>query len=144
MTPDADYQLKKSFVLVVADEFMKLDRVAAEHRPAQQIEQLEQRSKRLARTGVDQAFNDCMEMLQGLDSVSVNRLNRRLQELNLPSLGDVQRLFSKKYAAVLKRGRIRTETEFYLLRNVLDAPQTSPADREKVALLLEAYEFGRQ
>jgi hypothetical protein len=48
-----------------------------------------------------------MEASADLAAASVVRLDERLQSLELPTLGGLQWAFSKKYAAVLKRARIR-------------------------------------
>jgi hypothetical protein len=53
----------------------------------------------------------------------------------------LRRRYSKGYAKIVKRARIKNETEYYLVRNVLDDPtEKTPEERELLEKMLSGYE----
>jgi len=71
----------------------------------------------------------------------VIKLDEQLRNRRIVTLSELRRRYSKKYAAIVKRGHIKTDTEYHLIRNVLGDPTTKTADeREVLQNLIADYE----
>jgi len=92
------------------------------------------RSKALE--GLKQAVNDTVEELSGRPAEYVNRLDAALREKGLLTLSEVRRRYASSYKRMLKRGKINTETEYYLSAAIL-ADVSSLATGEERALLAQ-------
>jgi len=64
-------------------------------------------------------------------------LDRRLRDAGLPTLSDIRARFGKALDRICRRGAIRNEDEFYLVRNAADLPGEHQATLWN---LIEAYE----
>ncbi len=98
------------------------------------------RSKALQ--GTRQAVNDVVEDLSGLNAEGVKLLDEALQSAGVLTLSEVRRRYSAAYQRILRRGKIRTETEYYLV-NGLVVDQTSaltPEERQNLQGMISAYE----
>ena len=63
--------------------------------------------------------------------------------LSVVTLAELRRQYSKSYARIMKRGQIKNETEYYLLRNVLFDPTEKTSDERKLLRgLISDYEGG--
>lgn len=87
------------------------------------------------------AIGDMAEMSRSLSDDDAADLNRRLVEAGLPDLAAMQRRFDRKVARILKRGSIKSETEYYAITSTLDG--ADDAEREKLEELIGAYEIGQ-
>ena len=90
------------------------------------------RSKALE--GLKQAVNDTVEELSGQSLEYVQRLDAALRENGILSVSEVRRRYALSYKRIMKRGRIKNETEYYLIAGVL-ADYSSLASTEERALL---------
>ena len=61
-----------------------------------------------------------MEETQNVSLENVRTTDVALQSMGLPTLTEVRLLFWKRISAILERGRVRSEREYHLLRNVVD------------------------
>lgn len=98
------------------------------------------RSKALQ--GTRQAVNDVVEDLIHLNAEDVKLLDEVLQSADVLTLSEVRRRYSASYQRILRRGKIKTETEYYLV-NGLVVDQTSaltPAERQSLQGMISAYE----
>ncbi|MEV4933093.1 hypothetical protein, partial [Sphingobium sp. LSP13-1-1.1] len=68
----------------------------------------------------------------------VAKCNSELSEKGLPTLTEVRARFSKVVQRVVRQGRIKTDDEFYALRN---AVEQQGINAEILWPLLEAYEI---
>ena len=96
------------------------------------------RSKAL--DGLKQAVNDTVEELSGRPAEFVQRLDAALRERGLLTHSEIRRRYASSYKRILKRGKINTETEYYLVAGIL-ADFSSLATSEERALL-EQLESG--
>ncbi len=95
----------------------------------------------MALRGLRQAINDCVEASWHFDPAKVATLDAELINRGIITLSEIRRRYSRGYTEVLKRGRIRNDTEFYLLQHVINDPtEKSPEERELLAKLLSDYE----
>ena len=68
-------------------------------------------------------------------------MDSELRSRGLITLAELRRRYSKDYKKIITRGRIKNETEYYLLRNVLDDPtEKTPEEREMLEKLISDYE----
>jgi hypothetical protein len=63
-------------------------------------------------------------------------------ERSSSTLSEVRRRCSKKYLQILKRGAIRSETEYYLVKGIVDGGGIEPGAKESIQLqsMLNDYE----
>ncbi|MDW3518075.1 hypothetical protein NQ356_25640, partial [Escherichia coli] len=75
------------------------------------------------------------------DPVKVAKLDAELISRGIITLSELRKRYSRGYANILKRGRIKNDTEFNLLQNVINDPtEKSPDELELLAKLLSDYE----
>ncbi|WP_298276482.1 hypothetical protein [uncultured Bradyrhizobium sp.] len=112
-----------------------------EQQPPAVLEAMEKRSPRMAFQGLRQAINDCVERSSFFDPVEVAKLDAELISRGIITLSELRKRYSRGYANILKRGRIKNDTEFNLLQNVINDPtEKSPDELELLAKLLSDYE----
>lgn len=98
------------------------------------------RSKALE--GTRQAVNDALEELADLTPDNVAVVDEALGAAGLVSLSELRRRYSSTYQRILRRGSIKTETEYYLVNGlVVDlASNLTAAERERLQVMVRAYE----
>jgi hypothetical protein len=131
----------KDFLSFYAERYLKVEGLPPEKQPMASLEALENRSRKMAFTGLRQAINDCVEMSFHFDHTEVEKLDSQLRSRGIVTLSELRRRYSKGYAAIAKRGQIKSETEYYLVRNVLaDPTEKSPEERELLEKMVSDYE----
>jgi hypothetical protein len=137
-----EYQELNAFVDMYATHFRKIDPGSESHptNVGKRIVAAVGISKALA--GLRQAVNDCLEGLQDLTPMEVQQLDTALREVGIVTLTELRRRHSRKYKAVLKRGAVRDETEYYMVKAVLDERTDALSATELATLggMLLAYE----
>lgn len=83
------------------------------------------------------AINDIIEMTDSWPQERVAATDLSLQEHGLPTLTEMRRRFSKLVQRAVRRGSIKDEVEYYVVRN---AAELTEDDGERLWLLLAAYE----
>jgi hypothetical protein len=105
------------------------------------LEAAEKKSLKKAFQGLRMTINDIVEETFHFSPAEVEKLDSELRSRGMITLYELRRRYSKDYAKIMKRGQIRNETEFYLLRNVLDDPtEKTPEERELLEKLISDYE----
>jgi len=138
--PKIEYaQLRKFFEFYVA-RYVNVSGLPPEAHPIACLEVLEQKDKGMARVGLRQAINDCVERSFHFDHKEVERLDSELRARGIVTLSELRRRYSKAYAKIKKRACIKSDTEYYLIRNVLDDPTEKSAD-ERALLEKMAFEY---
>jgi len=133
---DADYQALKACCAHILGLSLPPDLVELFHRSAADQEV---RSPARARSEIQAAINDCLEATSDLQGAELQTLDRDLAALNLPTLSALRGRFWNRVAAAIKRGKIRNDTEYYAIRNVVETPQFEPQS-EAIWAMLTAYE----
>lgn len=97
------------------------------------------RSKALE--GLRQAANDTVEMLFDRKLDDIVALDAVLRGAGVLTLSEVRRRYSSTLAKVLKRGTIRSDTEYYLVAGILTDQSSliNDAERERLELLVQVY-----
>lgn len=99
-----------------------------------------ERSRRAA--GLKMAVNDDLSHVKYYTETQRAAINRRLAAAKLPSLRTLQIGFKRKHVQILKRGTIRNEEEYYIVREILsdvsfDIPARDRLSLEKLAVKFE-------
>jgi hypothetical protein len=136
-----EYDKVKAFYAFFVERRFKLEGLPPEAHPIACLEMLEKMSSTMARDGLRQAVNDCITMASGWHHTEVEKFDSELRSRGIVTLSEMRRRFSKSYAAILKRARIKNETEYHLIRNVLDdTAEKAAEERDALAKLISEFE----
>jgi hypothetical protein len=91
------------------------------------------RSKALE--GLRQAVADTVENLQGRTHEDILNLDALLHKRGLPTFSEMRRRYASAYKRILKRGKLKTETEYYLIAGVLSDVSSLVNDDERLLLI---------
>lgn len=98
----------------------------------------EERSIATARKGLAMALGDIVEMTAGFPSADVAAIDTALRAEGGITLTEVRARFWTRVRRILEKGTVRGETDYYALRNVVEALSE---DEQAVGWsLLAAYE----
>lgn len=135
------YAKMKDFLSFYAERYLKAEGLPPDKQPIANLEALEKKSMKMALNGLRQVINDCVEMSLHFDHEEVEKLDSQLRSRGIVTLSELRRRYSKSYAKIMKRGQIKNETEYYLVRNVLHDPtEKSPEERKLLEELISDYE----
>ena len=139
---EREYARLNAFLDLYATHVMKIDPADPAHptNTGQRIVAAVGKSKALV--GLRQAVNDCLEGMHDLGNAQNAQLDAMLRQSGVVTLTELLRTHSRRYQAILKRGRVRNETEYYMVKAVLDDGIAGLAEAEKVRLgsMLLAFE----
>jgi hypothetical protein len=98
--------------------------------------------KSRALQGTRQAVNDIIQELSDVDIETVQAFDGALRAQGIPTLSELRQRYSSAYRAILRRNRIKTETEYYLVKELVDdlASTIPEEERLKCTDMLERYE----
>jgi len=113
------------------------DLLTLDTNPLAVLDRMATKTPAKARSGLGMAIGDLVEFTSGWPASDVTTCNRALSQLGLPTLSEVQARFSRSVQRVVRRGRIKSDEEFYSVRN---AVEQQGADSATLWPLLEAYE----
>lgn len=131
MTPTADYTDMKAFLRFFAERFLDQRMATAHDRPMAVLERQEQESPERAASGLRMAVNNCMEISAPWPLSQIVALDAEMHAKGLLSLSHVRSRVWGRYAAMLKRGHVRSGDELAVAQAVL-------ADRSLAQALPEA------
>jgi hypothetical protein len=142
--PKIEYaQLRKFFEFYVA-RYSNVSGLPPEAHPVARLALLEGKSKSIARVGLRQAINDCIEESIRLDPADVRKLDIDLQALGIVTLSEVRRQYDARFARIRDRGEIRNETEYYLVRNILlDRAEKTPEEQSLLTKMIDDFESSK-
>ena len=95
--------------------------ISWENRPDAVLSAFEQQSMAIAREGVRQGRGDIIEETQGLSLQQIAAADAALAAEGLPTLSQVRVQFWGKIANIMQREKVRSEDEYYALRNALES-----------------------
>lgn len=92
-----------------------------------------------ARQGLEMMIGDFVEGTAHLSMEEVDRLDTIFCRQKLPTLSSIRARFMKQIKSIVKRGIIRSEKEYYLIRNAIEgAPEQ--CEQPQLWAMLAAYE----
>lgn len=136
-----NYQKMKEFLSFFSERFFHAEGLPPEHRPLAVLETLEKKGKKAASRGLSQAINDCIEMSRHMNFDAVKQLDSELRKCGTITLSELRKQYSKEYAKIVKLGRIKIETEYYLVRSMLDDTSVKMADTERELLEKMLFDY---
>ena len=90
-----------------------------------------------ARKGLSLAIGDIIELTSRWSVSEMASIDAELTDAGLPTLSTIRLRFSKAVGSIIRRGRIRNEAEYYLVRNAADVDAER---RELLFGLLDTWE----
>jgi hypothetical protein len=139
---DSEYQELKKFLGFYFEYLARKVDMPAALSPVPLLESFEQKSMAKARMGLQQAINDIVEETSHWGPKKIAIVDSALAELEIISLTEIRRRYSRKYLSLLERGVIRTETEYYFVKGIVDGGSIEPGatESEKLQAMLYVYE----
>jgi hypothetical protein len=138
---ELDYAKMKEFLSFYAERYLRADGLPPDKQPIASLKALERKSMKMAFNGLRQAINDCVEASLHFDHAEVEKLDSQLRSRSIVTLSELRRRYSKSYAKIVKRGQIKNETEYYLVRNILyDPTEKAPDQFQQLQRLISDYE----
>ena len=93
-------------------------------------------------SGVRQGVNDLLHMAESWSLEKSERVDTALAARRLPSVDEMQAILHQKHTRILKRGRIVTDEEFYIVKELVSdlTSELSKAQRRRLDAMLHRYE----
>ena len=126
----ADYEPLKAFFAWMSD------RILQSRTPVEALERFEVQSMARARQGLGMAIGDIVEMTEAFLPGQVAEIDAALAADGLITLSAARARFGRTIRTIVKRGRVRSEGEYYALRNAVDS-MNGPEQAEAWRLLAE-------
>jgi hypothetical protein len=134
--PSEYMQLRSWFSHMVPKVFPS-DLLTPDTHPIAILDAMAVKTPAKARSGLGMAIGDILEFTSDWPTSDVTACDHELSQSGLPTLSAVRARFSKLVQRVVRRGQIKSEDEFYALRN---AVEQQCADSASLWPLLAAYE----
>jgi hypothetical protein len=111
----------------------------AESHPIAVLDAMVRKSPALARQGLEMMIGDFLEATSDLSRDEIAALDTEFRQAGLPTLSNIRAPFMKQIKSIAKRGLIRSEQEYYLVRSAVEG---TTEDKEQLRLweLLAAFE----
>lgn len=132
-----EYEQLREWVAVVWPVVFSGIEIAPEANPITVLDQIAAKSSAKARQGLAIGISDVIEDTMDWDQTAIADLDRRLLAADLPTFSDLRARFARVIQTILRRGRITSEREYYVVRN---AVERSGPDEERLWQMLAAYE----
>jgi hypothetical protein len=138
---DDEYAELRGFFEAFSAKYFPKNNLPADRQPLALLAVLEKAGRATALRQLRQMVTDCVEMARALPEDEAHRFDLELTERGIVGLAAMRRRYSRSYRQVLKRGEIRTEDEYRLVRAIADDSTDIPTDeRAVVEGMLRAYE----
>ena len=138
-----DYDQLKLFYQVVVGVIFEPRHIEGDANPIRVLGRMEKESRTLAAKGLRLGISDAISQLRDERPETIAALSAKLEEAGAPSIEMIRAYLSKKWAAIVKRGSIETDEQFYLVRELVDDPGLTSMPRDRLNHMLEVYEAKR-
>lgn len=93
-------------------------------------------------TGLKQAINDVIEATRPWSAEKVVAFNTECAARGVLTLSELRRRYSGRYKSIVQRGRLRSDTEYYLVMGVLAdvSQEESDSERQQLQQMVSEYE----
>jgi hypothetical protein len=116
-----DYEKFKLFIKVFYESYETQSYIKPEHHPLLELARIQkEHGLANAKRGLMMGINDMIEKTADWRPDQVAEANAKFSAAGTFTLSEIRQRYSKKYLQILKRGVIRSETDYYLLKGVLD------------------------
>ena len=137
-----NYEKLKIFLGRFTDWYWSRPGMPPEVHPLFVLEATERTSLSNAKSGLQTAVNDMVEDTANWTPEAVAEADAKFAAAGTFTLSEVRRRYSKKYLQILKRGVVRSETEYYLLKGIRDGGgmETGATEGQQIEALMAAFE----
>ena len=97
----------------------------------------------MARSGLGMAINDTLEMSWDMPAEEVQAIDAEFKSEGILTLSELRRRYSRQFKALLKRGRIRNEVEYYLVTGIIASFTGNAKEDERKRLEALVSDFAR-
>lgn len=139
-----DYQSLKDFIDRHFEWHVPRYPTTPPESPSQFLGTIEATSLANAKEGLLMALNDMVEDTSNWTPQQVAEADARFKAAGTLTLSEVRRRYSKKYLQILKRGVIRSEIEYYLVKGIVDGDGIEPGATEAAQLQAMLSDFEAQ
>lgn len=135
------YQKDKILFATYVEEVLQKGPVSALS-ALEALDRMEAESESKARKGLDMALNDLVEATERWAYRAVAEFDKLLQSKGGATLSEMRVRRSRSYKALVKKGRIDRESDYYLVKGVLEGGSESLSADSLVSLrsMLVQYE----
>ncbi|MBB5353889.1 hypothetical protein HNR46_004153 [Haloferula luteola] len=126
-----EFPALKAFFVAWWERFPVEIEMPAEHRPVAVLERFEKESMSKARSGLGMAISDTLEMSWDMPREEIEAVDTDFVARGILPLSELRRRYSRQYRAILKRGRIRDEEDYYLVTGILASFTGDATDEER-------------
>jgi hypothetical protein len=114
----------------------------SEYSPLKILTNWEKRSKSIAKKGLKIGLTDSITMSMDMSTEMKNEINDNLIIKGLPGYYQLISIIKDTFQKVLKRGKVKSLDEYYILKELLDdpAPDVSEEERTQIFSLLNDFE----
>jgi hypothetical protein len=142
MSPVREREFEKlaAFIDYHATQFGRIDPTSPTHPTSSLAEIVGKVGKSKALEGLRQAANDIIESLSASSQEEVSRIDDELRAAGIVTVSELLVNHSRLFQKILKRGSIRNETEYYLVKGIVDGTAVSPQQVQKLFAILSEFE----
>ena len=140
ITP-AEYQSLKAFWVAWEARFPITTDLPPEHHPLAVLERFEKESMAKARSGLGMAISDTLEMSWDMPAEEIQAIDAEFKARGILPLSELRRRYSRQFKAIIKRGKIRNEEEYYLIAGILASFTGDAIDEERQQLEMLVSNF---
>ena len=129
------------FLGFFVDTFVNADgHIGPEVHPLTFVNQMMATAPKRVLSGLKMAVGDCLESSDHWSPDKVQETDASMRAAGVVTLSEMRRRYSRRFKAILTRGKIRSEEEYYLVKAI--ATDTVPPTEQAVAVrsLLAAFE----
>lgn len=138
---DDSYRKDKILFVTYVEEVLQRGPVSALS-ALEALDRMESESASKARKGLDMALNDIVEATERWAYRAVAEFDRLLQSKGGTTLSEMRVRISRSYKALIRKGRIDRDSDYYLVKNVLEGASNSLSAESLISLrsMLVLYE----
>jgi hypothetical protein len=115
-------------------------RLPEELHPLQIVRRVAETAPKRALAGLRMAVGDCIERSSHWRPEQVKEADDAARAQGVATLSEIRRRYWRRVAGIVKRGRIRTEAEYYLARSLVTDAHPTADEAARLQALLEEFE----
>lgn len=144
MSPEREkeYEELSGYLDFFTTHVMGVDPASPSHTTATLKRIAEEHGRSGALEGLRQAANDTIQSIEN-KAGAAQALDAALRGSGLVGFYEIARRYGRSFRKILKRGRVKNETEYYLVQGALVDSANSLADEERTELARLIEEFER-
>ena len=143
---DDNYGQYKLVFQIIWSHFKKLlPPISADADPLVILDKWEKKNKRLAKSGLKSTLIDLISELREFPADLLHKIDEDLVKNDLPNTKILQAIATTTIAKVLNRKQIKTEEEFYIVKEFVCALDSGISDEERIVLdkCMTEFEFAK-